>query len=89
MIAVDGVPCEYDDTHSQYHLPQMKLRRVYIKDDHLHQIFCERAKKEFAGLDNVEIIVRDEGTCSYILMSMTLSPHHYYSLGCREEHGQF
>jgi hypothetical protein len=28
------------------------------------QIFCERVKKEFEGIPNVEIIVRDEGTSS-------------------------
>ncbi|TFK66182.1 leucine aminopeptidase [Pluteus cervinus] len=33
--------------------------------------FCERVKKEFAGLKNVEIIVRDEGMTSNTFLSVT------------------
>ena len=39
------------------------------------QIFCERVKKEFEGIPNVEIIVRDEGRFLHWLLCGENSQH--------------
>jgi len=40
---------------------------AYTHADLIKQAFCERIKAEFAGLDNVEIHVRDEGAEDKVL----------------------
>src|SRR5882757_7825683 len=44
-----------------------------------NQIFCEKVAKEFQGLENVDIHVRDEGT--YFPFAPTLQDSRYVRLG--------
>lgn len=44
--------------------------------------FCERIKKEAEGLENVEVIIRDEGQSRANLSQFDCITHYSYSLGC-------
>jgi len=69
-------------------LPALDQSNIPLKV-HLAQIFTERVKEAFTGLQNVEIIVHDEGISSLLDLRVAkfVSDHTSFSMGSRKEHG--
>ena len=78
-----GATCQYDDSDSVYSYPYDLSHLISFLT---RQAFCERVKKEFEGIANVDIIVRDEGR---ILLSELKDDIYFYccSMGRGKEHG--
>lgn len=69
-VTADGTACQLDDSHCT-----LKLHSSSMSLTHDPQIFCERVKSEFAGLENVEITVHDEGRARFSIQSCLISDY--------------
>jgi len=78
-----GATCQHDDSDGMYVHSYYLPRLISFLT---RQAFCERVKKEFEGIANVDIIVRDEGR---ILLSEMKDEIYSYccSMGRGKEHG--